>query len=62
MGRYWLEQAADNGHPEALTINQEWQQAQLLMTTKAQEQHSLKRYQWLIGAIVIAALLLIIFV
>ena len=62
MGRYWLEQAADNGHPEALTINQEWQQAQLLMTTKAQEQHSFKRYQWLIGAIVIAALLLIIFV
>lgn len=62
MGKYWLEQAADNGHPEAIIIDKQWQQAQLLMTTKAQEQHSLKRYQWLIGAIVVAALLLIIFV
>ena len=62
MGRYWLEQAADNGHPEAITLNKEWQQAQMLIETQKQEQHSFKRYQWLIGAIVVAALLLIIFV
>lgn len=61
-GRYWLEQAADSGHPEAITINNEWQRAQLLITAKNQEQHSLKRYQLLIGAILIAAILLIIFV
>ncbi|MGP4788983.1 tetratricopeptide repeat protein [Psychrobacter sp. 1Y11] len=62
MGKYWLEQAAANGHPEAMIIDKQWQQAQLLMTTKAQEQHSLKRYQLLIGMVVLVALLLIIFV
>ena len=62
MGKYWLEQAADNGHPEAITINKQWQQAQLLIETQRQEQHSFKRYQWLIGIILIAAILLIIFV
>ncbi|MGM8884892.1 tetratricopeptide repeat protein [Psychrobacter sp. 1U2] len=62
MGKYWLEQAAANGHPEAMIIDKQWQQAQLLMTTKAQEQHSLKRYQLLIGMVVLVALVLIIFV
>ncbi len=62
MGKYWLEQAADNGHPEAIAIDKQWQQAQLLMTTKAQEQHSLKRYQLLIAIVIVVALLLIIFV
>lgn len=62
LGKYWLEQAADNGHPEAITLNKEWQQAQLLIETQKQEQHSFKRYQLLIGAIAIAAVLLIIFV
>ncbi len=62
MGKYWLEQAAENGHPEAIVIDREWQQAQLLMSTKAQEQHSLKRYQLLITVIIVAALLLIILV
>lgn len=61
-GKYWLEQAAENGHPEAITINKQWQQAQLLIETQKQEQHSFKRYQWLIGIISIAAILLIIFV
>ena len=62
MGKYWLEQAADNGHPEAITIDQHWQQAQALIMTKAQEQHSLKRYQLLIAIVIVAALLLIVFV
>lgn len=61
-GKYWLEQAAENGHPEAIMLNKEWQQAQLLIETQKQEQHSFKRYQLLIGAIAIAAILLILFV
>lgn len=61
-GKYWLEQAADNGHSEAASVVAQWQQAQILITTQKQEQHSIKRYQVLIGAIIIVALLLIIFV
>ncbi|MGP4952164.1 tetratricopeptide repeat protein, partial [Psychrobacter sp. T6-1] len=61
-GKYWLEQAADNGHSEAASVVAQWQQAQMLITTQKQEQHSIKRYQVLIGAIIIVALLLIIFV
>lgn len=61
-GKYWLEQAASNGHPEAIAINKEWQQAQALIDTQKQEQHSFKRYQLLIGVILILAIALIIFV
>ncbi|WP_435980272.1 tetratricopeptide repeat protein [Psychrobacter sp. DM4] len=61
-GKYWLEQAADNGHSEAASIVNQWQQADMLITTQKQEQHSIKRYQLLIGVVVIVALLLIIFV
>ncbi len=60
-GRHWLEQAAKNGHSEAATLVAEWQQAQTLITTRQQEQHSTKRYQWLIIAVIIAAIALIIF-
>jgi len=61
-GKHWLEQAAENGHVEAASLVGQWQQAQTLITTRQQEQHSLKRYQLLIGAVIVAALLLIIFV
>ncbi|WP_367108645.1 tetratricopeptide repeat protein [uncultured Psychrobacter sp.] len=61
-GKYWLEQAAANGHDEAAQVIASLQQAQLLITTKQAEQHSIKRYQLLIAAIVIGALLLLIFV
>ncbi|MEK6203335.1 MAG: sel1 repeat family protein, partial [Psychrobacter sp.] len=44
-GKYWLEQAAQNGHVEAASLVAQWQQAQALITTQKQEQHSIKRYQ-----------------
>jgi len=61
-GKYWLEQAADNGHAEAINLVKQWQQAQMLLTTQKQEQHSTKRYQMLIGAIIAVALLIIIII
>ncbi|WP_350558928.1 tetratricopeptide repeat protein [Psychrobacter sp. CAL346-MNA-CIBAN-0220] len=61
-GKDWLGQAAENGHLEAASIAAQWQQAQMLITTQKQEQHSIKRYQLLIGVILIAALLLLLFV
>lgn len=61
-GKYWLEQAAENGHLEAADLVGQWQQAQALITTRQQEQHSIKRYQLLIGVVIVAALLLLIFV
>ncbi|WP_182405354.1 tetratricopeptide repeat protein [Psychrobacter sp. GP33] len=61
-GKLWLEQAAKNGHPEAATVLAQWQQAQSLISVQQKEQDSIKRYQLLIAAIAIAALLLIIFV
>ncbi|WP_201567068.1 tetratricopeptide repeat protein [Psychrobacter sp. JCM 18900] len=61
-GRYWLEQAADNGHAEAANLVKQWQQAEMLLTTQKQEQHSTKRYQLLIGAIIAVALLIIVII
>lgn len=61
-GKDWLEQAANNGHTEAASLVEQWQQAQALITTRQQEQHSIKRYQLLIGVVIVGALLLIIFV
>lgn len=61
-GQHWLEQAAKNGHEEAAELVAQWQKAQALITTQQQEQHSIKRYQLLIGAIVVFALLLVVFV
>ena len=61
-GKLWLEQAAKNGHPEAITVMKQWQQAKALLSVQQKERHSIKRYQLLIAAIVIAAVLLIIFV
>ncbi len=61
-GKYWLEQAADNGHAEAANLVKQWQQAEMLLTTQKQEQHSTKRYQLLIGAIIAVALLIIIII
>lgn len=62
VGKLWLEKAAKNGHPEAAEVVAQWQQAEVLISVQQTEQHSIKRYQLLITAIVIAALLLIIFV
>ena len=59
-GKYWLEQAAVNGHKEAASVVAQWQQAEALMTTTTQEQSSIKRYQLLIGVVVVIALLVII--
>lgn len=61
-GKYWLEQAAENGHVEAAELMVKWKQAEALMTTNKQEQNSIQRYQLLIGGIVLLALLLIIFI
>jgi len=61
-GKYWLEQAADNGHAEAANLVQQWQQAEMLLTTQKQEQHSTKRYQLLICAIIAVALLIIVII
>ena len=61
-GQYWLEQAADNGHAEAANLVKQWQQAEMLLTTQKQEQHSTKRYQLLIGAIIAVALLIIVII
>ncbi|AAZ19398.1 hypothetical protein Psyc_1550 [Psychrobacter arcticus 273-4] len=62
IGKYWLEQAAENGHIEAASLVGQWQQAQALITTQKQEQHSLKRYQLLFAVIIVIALLIIILV
>ncbi|MBF0658281.1 sel1 repeat family protein [Psychrobacter sp. NG25] len=61
-GKYWLEQAAENGHMEAAKIVEQWQQAQALITTQKQEQHSIKRYQLLFAAVIVVALLILIIV
>ncbi|MGO1282115.1 MAG: tetratricopeptide repeat protein [Psychrobacter sp.] len=61
-GKYWLEQAAENGHTEAAKIVMQWQQAQALITTQKQEQHSTKRYQLLLVAVIVIALLIILIV
>lgn len=61
-GQYWLEQAAESGHQKAIELVAQWQQAQSLIITRQQEEHSFKRYQILIAAIVVGALLLIVFV
>jgi hypothetical protein len=62
IGKYWLEQAAENGHIEAASLVGQWQQAQVLISTQKQEQHSLKRYQLLFAVIIVIALLIIILV
>lgn len=61
-GKHWLEQAADNGHTAAASLVRQWQQAEALMTTRKQEQHSTKRYLWLFAAVIVVALLIIIIV
>ncbi|WP_296174803.1 tetratricopeptide repeat protein [Psychrobacter sp. UBA2769] len=61
-GKYWLEQAAENGHTEAASLVSQWQQAQALISTQKQEQHSLKRYQLLFAVIIVVAILIFIIV
>ncbi|OLF40939.1 tetratricopeptide repeat protein [Psychrobacter sp. Rd 27.2] len=61
-GKYWLEQAAKNGHAEAASVLEQWQQAQALITTQKQEQYSSKRYQLLLAAVVMVAILIFIIV
>lgn len=62
QGKYWVEQAANHGHPEAVTLIAQWQQAEALISTRQSETQSVKRYQLLIAAIIIGALLLVILV
>jgi hypothetical protein len=40
----------------------QWQQAQALISTQKQEQHSLKRYQLLFAVIIVVAILIFIIV
>ncbi len=61
-GQYWLEEAAKNGHVEAAELVAAWQQAQGLITSQKQEQHSIKRYQILIAVVLAAAIFLVIFI
>ncbi|MGP5210310.1 tetratricopeptide repeat protein [Psychrobacter alimentarius] len=59
-GQYWLTQAAKNGHAEAADLVVHWQQAQDLISTQKREQHSVKRYQILLGAVAVVAMLILI--
>lgn len=59
-GQYWLSQAAKNGHSEAADLVAHWQQAQDLISTQKREQHSIKRYQILLGAVAVIAILILI--
>lgn len=59
-GKYWLTQAAKNGHAEAADLVAHWQQAQDLISTQKQEQNSIKRYQILLGAVAVMAILILI--
>ncbi|PKG83964.1 sel1 repeat family protein [Psychrobacter sp. Sarcosine-02u-2] len=61
-GKYWLEQASENGHVEAASLVSQWQQAQALISTQKQEQYSLKRYQLLFAVIIVVAILIFIIV
>lgn len=61
-GQYWLTQAAKNGHVEAADLVVHWQQAQELISTQKQEQHSIKRYQILLGAVTVIAILILFLV
>ncbi len=60
QGKYWLEKAASNGHPEASALIAEWQQAEALMMSSKQEQSSIQRYQMLLGIVAVVAILLIV--
>lgn len=62
IGKFWLEKAAENGHPDAIDVQSQWRQAEWLLTEKKQEQTSIKRYQIFIAIVVIAAILLVLFV
>lgn len=59
-GKYWLTQAAKNGHAEAADLVAHWQQAQDLISTQKREQNSIKRYQILLGAVAVMAILILI--
>ncbi|MGP5435724.1 tetratricopeptide repeat protein [Psychrobacter alimentarius] len=59
-GQYWLTQAAKHGHAEAADLVAHWQQTQELMSTQKREQHSIKRYQILLGAVAVIAMLILI--
>ena len=59
-GQYWLTQAARHGHAEAADLVAHWQQTQDLMSTQKREQHSIKRYQILLGAVAVIAMLILI--
>ncbi|MGP5372433.1 tetratricopeptide repeat protein [Psychrobacter alimentarius] len=59
-GQYWLTQAAKHGHAEAADLVAHWQQTQDLMSTQKREQHSIKRYQILLGAVAVIAMLILI--
>ena len=61
-GKYWLEQAADNGHVEAKNLVYQWEQAQTLIAAQKQEQSNTKRYQLLFGAVILIALMILIVV
>lgn len=61
-GQYWLEEAAKNGHVEATRVVAAWQQAQVLITSQKQEQHSIKRYQILVAVVLVAAIFLVILI
>ncbi|MGP5547323.1 tetratricopeptide repeat protein [Psychrobacter alimentarius] len=59
-GQYWLTQAAKHGHAEAADLVAHWQQTQELMSTQKREHHSIKRYQILLGAVAVIAMLILI--
>lgn len=61
-GKYWLDKAAENGHPEAANVVMQWQQAQALIATQKQEQHSSKRYMVLFAVVIVMAILILVIV
>ncbi|MGO1400547.1 MAG: tetratricopeptide repeat protein, partial [Moraxellaceae bacterium] len=61
-GKHWLDKAAKNGHPEAANVVMQWQQAQALIATQKQEQHSSKRYMVLFAVVIVMAILILVIV
>ncbi len=61
LGKYWLEQASDAGHPEAKQVNQQMQLAQMLISERKQEEKSDKLYLYLFIGLAVLVLLIMIF-
>ncbi len=62
LGEYWLEQASNAGHPEAIQVKQQIQMAQMMISERKQEEKSDKIYLYLFIGLAVLVLLIMIFV